>query len=152
MFRGIHKVTVDSKGRFAVPTKIRDLLTKEQVLDLVLTLNPWDRALWIYPLLEWERIEGILTSLSDFDRQTRRTKQIMRGYASDCNLDPQGRILLPQEIRTLTGIGKESVLLGQGNKLEIWDSTVWREERDSWLESVENADSHMSNGLESLSL
>ena len=152
MFRGIHKVTVDSKGRFAVPTKFRDLFTKEQVLDLVLTLNPWDRALWIYPLLEWERIEGILTSLSDFDKQTRRTKQIMRGYASDCNLDPQGRILLPQEIRTLICLGKESVLLGQGNKLEIWDSTVWKEERDSWLDSVENADPLKSNGLESLSL
>ena len=152
MFRGIHKVTVDSKGRFAVPTKIRDLLNRKQVFDLVLTLNPWDRALWVYPLLEWERIEGVLTSLSDFDKQTRRTKQIMRGYASDCNLDPQGRILLPQEIRTLICLGKESVLLGQGNKLEIWDSTVWKEERDSWLDSVENADPLKSNGLDSLSL
>ena len=152
MFRGIHKVTVDSKGRFAVPTKIRDLLNKEQVVDLVLTLNPWDRALWVYPLLEWERIEEVLSSLSDFDKQTRRTKQIMRGYASDCTLDPQGRILLSQEIRTLTGITKESVLLGQGNKLELWDSAVWSEERDSWLDYVENADSLNSTGLDSLSL
>ena len=152
MFRGIHKVTVDSKGRFAVPTKIRDLLNKEQVVDLVLTLNPWDRALWVYPLLEWERIEGVLSSLSDFDKQTRRTKQIMRGYASDCTLDPQGRILLSQEIRTLTGVTKESVLLGQGNKLEIWDSAFWSEERDSWLDYVENADSLNSTGLDSLSL
>ena len=152
MFRGIHKVTVDSKGRFAVPTKIRDLLNKEQVIDLVLTLNPWDRALWVYPLLEWERIEEVLSSLSDFDKQTRRTKQIMRGYASDCTLDPQGRILLSQEIRTLTGVTKESVLLGQGNKLEIWDSAFWNEERDSWLDSVENSDSLKSTGLDSLSL
>ena len=152
MFRGIHKVTVDSKGRFAVPTKIRDLLNKEQVIDLVLTLNPWDRALWVYPLLEWERIEEVLSSLSDFDKQTRRTKQIMRGYASDCTLDPQGRILLSQEIRTLTGVTKESVLLGQGNKLEIWDSAFWSEERDSWLDSVENSDSLKSTGLDSLSL
>ena len=152
MFRGIHKVTVDSKGRFAVPTKIRDLLNKEQVIDLVLTLNPWDRALWVYPLLEWDRIEEVLSSLSDFDKQTRRTKQIMRGYASDCTLDPQGRILLSQEIRTLTGITKESVLLGQGNKLEIWDSAFWSEERDSWLDSVENSDSLKSTGLDSLSL
>ena len=99
MFRGIHTVTVDSKGRFAVPSKVRDLLLKEQVVELVITLNPWDRSLWLYPLLEWERIETVLSTLSDFDRQTRRTKQIMRGYASDCSLDPQGRILLSQELK-----------------------------------------------------
>ena len=136
MFRGIHKVTVDSKGRFAVPSKIRDLLKREQVIDLVSTLNPWDRALWIYPLLEWERIENVLSTLSDFDKQTRRTKQIMRGYASDCLLDPQGRVLLSKEIRSLTGINKDSILLGQGNKLEVWDSSNWKDERDSWLDSV----------------
>ena len=152
MFRGIHKVTVDSKGRFAVPSKIRELLHREQVADLVLTVNPWDRALWIYPLLEWERIENVLSKLSDFDKQTRRTKQIMRGYASDCLLDSQGRILLSQEIRVLTGIEKETILLGQGNKLEVWDSSAWKEERDSWLESVGDDSAKASTGLDSLSL
>ena len=152
MFRGIHKVTIDSKGRFAVPTRIRELLSNEQMLELVITLNPWDRALWIYPLFEWERIENILSKLSDFDKQTRRTKQIMRGYASDCVLDQQGRILLSHEIRTLTGIEKETILLGQGNKLEVWDALVWREERDLWLESVGDETISSSSGLDSLSL
>tara|TARA_B100000686_G_C16382282_1_gene758130 strand:- start:87 stop:545 length:459 start_codon:yes stop_codon:yes gene_type:complete len=152
MFRGIHTVTVDSKGRFAVPSKVRDLLLKEQVVELVITLNPWDRALWLYPLLEWERIENLLSTLSDFDRQTRRTKQIMRGYASDCSLDPQGRILLSQEMRSLTAIEKDTVLLGQGNKLEIWEASAWKEERDSWLESVGEQAASTSSGLDSLSL
>ena len=152
MFRGIHKVSVDSKGRFAVPTKVRDLLSREGVIDLVMTLNPWDRALWLYPLLEWERIETVLSQISDFDKKGRRTKQIMRGYATDCRLDSHGRILLSQEIRSLTGIEKETVLLGQDNKIEIWDSYTWAEERDSWLESVGEETDSVSSTLSSLSL
>src|SRR3989337_1077836 len=57
-------------------------------------MNPLDLCLWLYPLKEWELIEQKLAALSDFDLQSRRTKQMMRGYANDCQLDSQGRILI----------------------------------------------------------
>ncbi len=152
MFRGLSTISVDAKGRLAVPSRYREMLGSGLEAPLVLTLNPWDRALWLYPLREWELIESKLSALSDFDRQSRRTKQIMRGYATDCTCDGQGRVLLPQELRAIAGIERQAALLGQGNKFEIWDLDTWNRERDGWLEDVGNGAASPSSTLESLSL
>lgn len=152
MFRGLSTISVDAKGRLAVPSRYREMLGSGHEAPLVLTLNPWDRALWLYPLPEWELIESKLSALSDFDRQSRRTKQIMRGYATDCTCDGQGRVLLPQELRAIAGIERQAALLGQGNKFEIWDLDAWNRERDGWLEDVGNGAASPSSTLESLSL
>ena len=61
---------------------------------------------------------------------------MMRGYASDCQLDAQGRILVPKELREYASLGKQAVILGQGNKFEIWNDKAWEAQRDEWLESV----------------
>jgi MraZ protein len=109
--------------------------------------------LWLYPVAEWLLIETKLAGLSDFDRQSRRTKQIMRGYATDCVCDGQGRVLLPPQLREIAGIDKQVTLLGQGNKLEIWNTATWAAERDKWLRDVaDGTDAGSSAGLESLSL
>jgi MraZ protein len=152
MFRGQSSIAVDTKGRLAVPARIRDALASLERTDLVITLNPWDRALWLYPIAEWEVIEAKLGSLSDFDLHGRRTKQIMRGYATDCACDAQGRVLLPAELRTIAGIERQVTLLGQGNKCEIWDSAAWQTERDRWLRDVDDGASAPSTALGSLSL
>ena len=91
MFKGFTTISIDAKGRLAVPARYRDQLSLADAGSLVLTMNPWDRCLWLYPAAEWELIEEKLQALSDFDREARRTKQIMRGYATDCALDGQGR-------------------------------------------------------------
>lgn len=153
MFRGQSTISVDAKGRLAVPTRVRELLSTLPNQELVITLNPWDLALWVYPLAEWLWIETKLAGLSDFDRQSRRTKQIMRGYATDCECDGQGRVLLPPQLREIAGIDKQVALLGQGNKLEIWNAATWAAERDKWLRDVaDGSDASTSAGLESLSL
>ena len=153
MFRGQSTISVDAKGRLAVPTRVRELLSTLPSPDLVITLNPWDLALWLYPLAEWLLIETKLGGLSDFDRQSRRTKQIMHGYATDCACDGQGRVLLPPQLREIAGIDKQVTLLGQGNKLEIWDTATWAAERDKWLRDVaDGVDASSSASLESLSL
>ena len=152
MFRGLSTINVDAKGRLAIPARYREALAQLGSPELVLTLNPWDRALWLYPLAEWELIETKLSVLSDFDKQSRRTKQIMRGYAADCVCDNQGRVLLPQELRAIAGIDGPVALLGQGNKLEIWDRDAWNAERDRWLTDVGNGTGDPSSALESLSL
>lgn len=152
MFRGFSAVSIDSKGRLAVPSRFRDRLSAIAGGCLVQTLNPLDRSLWLYPLSEWELIETKLADLSDFDKQSRRAKQMMRGYATDCQLDAQGRILLTPELRDYASIKKQSVILGQGNKFEIWNQASWEEQRDHWLEQVGNADDEPSAPLRGLSL
>ena len=152
MFRGFTTLSLDSKGRLAIPSRFRDRL---QILAdgcLVLTLNPLDRSLWLYPLPEWEIIESKLAELSDFDKQSRRTKQMMRGYATDCQLDSQGRILVTQELREYANLDKKAVVLGQGNKFEIWDQALWNGQRDEWLGQVGDADNDPGDSLKSLSL
>jgi MraZ protein len=118
----------------------------------VLTLNPLDRCLWLYPLPEWESIDAKLQDLSDFDTQSRRTKQMMRGYATDCELDGQGRILIPETLRQFAGLEKHLVMLGQGNKFELWDETAWNLQRDAWLEQVGQGSGDPSEPLRRLSL
>lgn len=152
MFRGQSTISVDAKGRLAVPTRFRELVATLPSQELVITLNPWDLALWLYPVAEWLIIETKLAALSDFDRQSRRTKQIMRGYATDCACDGQGRVLLPPQLREIAGIDRQVTLLGQGNKLEIWDQAAWQTERDKWLRDVADGADASSAGLESLSL
>ena len=152
MLRGLNTVNLDAKGRLAIPARLRDGLARLEVSELVLTVNPWDRNLWLYPLTEWAEIELKLTRLSDVDRHQRRTKQIMRGYATDCSCDSQGRVLLPAELRQLASIEKQAVVLGQGNKLEIWGAARWQEERDRWLEDVADGVEASATALDTLSL
>jgi MraZ protein len=152
VFRGSSTVSIDIKGRLAVPSRFRDRLKTESGGCLVQTLNPLDRSLWLYPLNEWEIIENKLAALSDFDKQSRRAKQMMRGYATDCRLDSQGRILLSQELRDYASIKKQVLILGQGNKFEIWDQVTWEEQRDIWLEQVGDENSEPSEALKPLSL
>lgn len=151
MFRGFSTVNIDSKGRMAIPSRFRQRLAVESDGHLVQTLNPLDRSLWIYPLTDWEDIETKLAALSDFDKQSRRAKQMMRGYASDCQLDAQGRILIPQELRDYAQLEKQAVILGQGNKFEVWDQVAWEQQRDRWLTQLDE-EGEPSAILQTLSL
>ncbi len=119
---------------------------------LVQTISPLDRLLWLYPLSEWELIEPRLVGLSDFDMQSRRTKQMMLGHATECRLDAHGRILVQPELREHAGLKKESVILGLGNKFEIWNRQAWSEQREDYLAAVGAEDSTPSAALQSLSL
>ena len=152
MFRGINSINIDAKGRAAIPARHREILTRLAIQQFVITLNPWDRCLWLYPLEEWEQIESKLSALSDFDTESRCTKQVIRGYASDCGLDNQGRILLPSELRDFARIDKHAAFLGQGNKFEIWQEGLWQETRDSWFEGANADDAKRNEVLTTLAL
>ena len=152
MFRGCNTLSVDNKGRLAIPSRYRERLLVMAEGSLVLTMNPLDRSLWLYPLSEWTVIEGKLASLSDFDKQGRRAKQMMRGYATDCQVDGQGRILIPQELREYADLGKLAVVLGQGNKFEIWDAAAWNRLREDWLQDIGRDRADTSEALKTLSL
>lgn len=152
MFRGFSTVSIDSKGRLAVPSRHRERLAELSNGQLVLTLDPFDHALWLYPLQDWESIDRKLSELSDYEKESRRTKQMMRGYACDCQPDSQGRILIPQELRDYARLEKQAVILGQGNKFEIWNQADWEAQRDDWLSRVGSEDGAAPESLRNLSL
>ncbi|NBC23087.1 MAG: division/cell wall cluster transcriptional repressor MraZ [Gammaproteobacteria bacterium] len=151
MFRGATKVTLDAKGRMAIPTRYRERLAARCDGHVVATVDR-DFCLLIYPLPDWEEIERKLVRLPAFDRKARRLQRLMVGYATELELDGHGRILLPRELREFAGLDKHTLLIGQGNKFELWDEERWNERRDSWLADEEGDELPLSAELESLTL
>jgi len=151
MFRGATKVTLDAKGRMAIPTRYRERLATRCDGHVVATVDR-DFCLLIYPLPDWEEIERKLVRLPAFDRKARRLQRLMVGYATELELDGHGRILLPRELREFAGLDKHTLLIGQGNKFELWDEERWNERRDSWLADEEGDELPLSAELESLTL
>lgn len=152
MFRGASNLTLDAKGRLSLPSRHRERLSEPGDGVVILTLNPLDRCLWLYPLPEWELVEAKLMELSDFDTRSRRTKQMMRGYATECEVDGHGRIRLPVSLREFAGLTREVMLLGQGNKFEIWDGGVWSRQRDEWLSRIDEDAGEPGDALRGLAL
>ena len=150
MFRGATKVTLDEKGRMVMPTRYREQIVERAQGKLVVTVDR-DRCLLIYPLPEWELIESKLMSLPTLQAQARRLQRLMVGRASDLELDGHGRILLPPELREFAGLERQGMLIGQGNRFELWNESRWSEQRDEWLKSEESA-TDLSSQLDSLSL
>lgn len=87
----------------------------------------------LYPLREWDRIEREIESLSSFEQMSRRVKHLLIGHATDLDLDNNGRILIPRELRLYADLEKHVSLVGQGKKLEIWDQSAWVAQRELWL-------------------
>ena len=149
MFRGATKVTLDAKGRLAIPTRYRERITARCDGQLVATVDK-DYCLLIYPFPDWEDIEQKLVKLPSLNKQARRLQRLMVGYATEIDIDGHGRILLPRELREFAGLGRQAILLGQGNKFELWDEESWNEKRDAWLSDDDETD--LPSELESLSL
>ena len=149
MFRGPTKVTLDAKGRLAIPTKHRERLASRCDGQLVATVDR-DYCLLIYPQPDWEEIERKLVRLPSLNKQARRLQRLMIGYATELEIDGHGRILLPRELREFAGLDRQAMLIGQGNKFELWDEQTWKEKRDSWLGEDDDVDLPVE--LETLSL
>ena len=149
MFRGVTKVTLDAKGRLAIPTRYRERLGSRCDGQLVATVDR-DYCLLIYPLPDWEEIERKLVRLPSLNKQARRLQRLMVGHATEVDIDGHGRILLSRELREFAGLERQAVLIGQGNKFELWDEDRWNEKRDSWLGDEDSVD--LPSELESLSL
>ena len=131
MFRGAAKVTLDDKGRMVIPTRYRDSSPSGRG-QLVVTVDR-DQCLLIYPLPDWEQIERKLMSLPSLHPQSRRLQRLMVGHATELELDGHGRLLLPAELREFAGLERLAMLIGQGNRFELWDETRWTARRDFWL-------------------
>ena len=129
MFRGVAQLNLDSKGRLAVPARFRDAITARCSGHLVVTADS-DRCLLIYPIPEWEPIEQKLMALSSFNTQIRELQRRLVGYAEDVVMDATGRILVPPALRAFAQLEKCIVLVGQGNKFELWNKDNWEQLMD----------------------
>ena len=149
MFRGATKITLDAKGRLAIPTRYRERLAARCDGQLVATVDR-DHCLLIYPLPDWEEIERKLVRLPSLHKLARQMQRIMVGYATEVEIDGHGRILLSRELRDFAGLDRQAILIGQGNKFELWDEERWNGKRDEWLGNDDDGD--LPPDLESLSL
>lgn len=147
MFRGATKVTLDAKGRMAMPTRYRDRLSSRCDGQLIVTVDR-DNCLLVYPLPDWEELERKLVRLPSMNKTARRIVRIMVGYATEVDMDASGRILVSRELRDFAGLEKQAMLIGQGNKFELWDEATWNEKRDAWL--TEEDDDELPADLESI--
>jgi MraZ protein len=150
MFRGATKVTLDDKGRMVMPTRYRESISERAQGRLIVTVDR-DQCLIIYPLPDWEQTERKLMSLPSLHAQARRLQRLMVGHATDVELDSHGRVLVPPELREFAALQRYGMLIGQGNRFELWDETRWTQRRDYWLKS-EEATTDLPSLLDSLSL
>lgn len=134
MFRGVQHINMDAKGRLAMPARQREPLLSECGGQVVVTIDTQSACLAIYPLPEWERIEREIQNLPALKPAVKRFQRLMLGYATDLELDGNGRMLLPQSLREYARLEKKLVLVGQGNKLELWSEDLWLAERDQALQ------------------
>ena len=132
MFRGTTKVTLDAKGRLAIPSRYRERLLSRAEGRLVATVDR-DQCLLIYPLPDWEEIERRLDRMPGLKPQVRQLQRLMLGYAAELEMDGHGRILLSRELRDFAGLDKQAMLVGQGKKFELWDEERWTARLDEWL-------------------
>lgn len=120
--KGTYKHNIDTKGRLIIPAKLRDSLGQSFVVTLGV-----DDCLYFYSNEEWERLSERLDSQSNSKEKVRIIKRFFRANASDVDMDTQGRVIIPQDLRDKVGITKEVVVVGAGEKAELWDRKVWDE-------------------------
>ena len=133
MFRGINTITIDTKGRLAIPTRYRSALGAEDKVPLVVTIDTEETCLLLYTASQWQIIENNLQKLPSFNAAARRIQRLLIGHATDVELDTNGRVLLPPVLRAYAQLEKDVVMIGQGNKFEVWNKELWDAKREQWL-------------------
>ncbi len=116
-----------------MPARQREPLHSQSAGQVVITIDTQAACLVIYPLPEWERIEKDIQNLPTLKPAVKRFQRLVLGYATDVELDGNGRLLLPQSLRDYAQLEKKLVLVGQGNKLELWSEVLWFAQRDQAL-------------------
>ncbi|MCL6626101.1 MAG: division/cell wall cluster transcriptional repressor MraZ [Alicyclobacillus shizuokensis] len=137
MFMGEFQHTLDDKGRMIVPVRFREELGSSFVITRGL-----DKCLFVYPMAEWETLEGKLKALPLTRADARSFVRFFFSGASECSLDKQGRMLIPGSLRDYAGLERDCVVLGVSNRVEIWAQATWQSysanAAESFAEIAEN--------------
>lgn len=120
MFYGEYQHSVDVKGRVIVPSKFRDGLGEKFILTKGL-----DNCLFAYSSEEWANLEAKLRSLPFTDKDVRAFVRFFFAGATECEVDKQGRVLIPQNLREYAGLDKDVYIIGVSTRVEVWDKNKW---------------------------
>lgn len=131
MYKGEYSHTIDAKGRVIVPVKLR-----EQLGDDFVVTKGLDGCLWIFDATEWEKVETAIRELPLTVPAARVLSRFIFAGATDGEVDKQGRVLLPPNLREYAGLTKDVIFSGVGSRVEIWD----KEKYDSAASNFENMD------------
>lgn len=136
MFMGTYDHSIDTKGRVIVPAKFREALGDSFVVTLGL-----DGCLFVYPNEEWEDFVNQLKELPG-SKEARKLQRYFMAGAAPCDVDKQGRVLIPSNLREKAGLEKDIVFVGVMSKIEIWSRQRWDENDD--FDNVDDIAEHMS--------
>ena len=152
---GFTTISIDAKGRLAVPAKYRDQLLSQSEESIIVTRDPQYPALKIYPGSIWNSISAELQSLQGLDPIVRNLQWTILGNASVSSFDPKGRmlILLPSELREYAEIKKADKIsfIGMGNKLEVWNNKNWEMRQTGGTLSTEILEVVLPESLKTMS-
>jgi len=146
VFQGSQSINVDVKGRMAIPSRYRDMLAAACEGRLVVTASPYERCLYIYPEHIWKEKKAKIEAMPNSNKQVRRMQRLVLGNASELEMDGNGRLLLPSTLRDFASLDKKAVLVGLGEKAELWSEKSWNEMLD------ETDDEPMPEEMNNLSL
>ncbi|MBT8422380.1 MAG: division/cell wall cluster transcriptional repressor MraZ [Gammaproteobacteria bacterium] len=144
MFRGPAKLALDDKGRLAIPTRYREAVMARCEGRFVATIDR-DPCLLLYPLPDWEDVERRLMRLPANKPAVRAFQRRLVGHAVEAEMDSHGRILISKELREVAGLERQAMLIGQGNKFELWDEGRWND----WMDASAGGIAEMPEELES---
>jgi len=135
MFFGESAINLDAKGRLTIPVKYRELLANTCKNEIVITYNPFElSSLWLYPKQEWQRVHDDVKPLSTFDPSHRNLQQKIIGSAFFTEPDKGSRVQLPINMRQVASMDKKIILLGMGDKFEIWNEEALMKQRHQVLD------------------
>jgi MraZ protein len=128
---------MDAKGRLAIPARVRDELSADCGGRLVVTAHHQERCLLVYPEPNWLQLLPKIEALPNASKGARLMQRLLLGYATQLEMDANGRILLPPTLRDYAGLEKGLMLVGQGRKLELWSEQRWF----AWLDEASGEES-----------
>jgi MraZ protein len=142
VWKGTYLHRIDAKGRLPIPAPIRHSLQDSGHSRVVVAR--FDQCLAAFAPPEWGKLENDLLALSFFDPKARATQRLLTKDADDCEIDVQGRILLPPNLREGAGLERDAVVVGVLNRFEIWSPPAW----DAFLSASESLLDTVSAGLQ----
>ena len=140
MFMGEYNHTIDPKGRLIIPAKFREALGDEFVVTKGL-----DGCLFVYANTEWNNFEEKLRTLPLTNKNARQFTRFFLAGAAACEVDKQGRILIPQALREFAKLEKDVVLVGVASRIEIWSKEVWEESISTYDTDMDEVAENMEN-------
>ena len=142
-FHGAAVITLDAKGRVAIPTRQRSALLQAGQ-SLVLTAHP-DGCVLIYPVVEWEPVREKVAAFPSMDPVASWWKRLLLGFEEHASPDGSGRILLPPALRLHAKLERDAMMVGQGHYFELWDAGVWAAKLERALATTGTPPAGMEN-------